>query len=61
MVDGSTLQTPTQDSRQLLSADEPGPFKVLNALSKQPILLICDHASRRFPASLGDMGNAKQQ
>ena len=56
MVDGSTIQTSTQDSRQLLSADEPGPFKVLNALSKQPILLICDHASRRFPASLGDMG-----
>lgn len=41
---------------QFLSADEPGPFKVLNPLAEQPILLVCDHASSRFPKSLGDMG-----
>jgi predicted N-formylglutamate amidohydrolase len=29
---------------------------VLNPLSEQPILLVCDHASCRFPNSLGDMG-----
>ena len=40
----------------LLSPEEPGPFKVLNPLAEQPILLICDHASCRFPESLGDMG-----
>ena len=40
----------------LLSPDEPGPFRVLNPLAEQPILLICDHASHRFPKSLGDMG-----
>ena len=40
----------------LLSPDEPGPFRVLNPLSEQPILLVCDHASCRFPKSLGDMG-----
>lgn len=40
----------------LLSPDEPGPFRVLNPLAEKPILLICDHASHRFPKSLGDMG-----
>ncbi|MCH7830090.1 MAG: N-formylglutamate amidohydrolase [Proteobacteria bacterium] len=44
------------DTCRLLSADEPGPFKVLNSLSKSPILLVCDHASCRFPKSLGNMG-----
>ncbi len=40
----------------LLSPEEPGPFKVINPLSEVPVLLVCDHASYRFPASLGDMG-----
>ena len=46
----------SKDTRQLLSADEPGPFQVLNPLAELPLLLICDHASCRFPKSLGDMG-----
>ena len=41
---------------ELLSAGEPGPFKILNPLSTCPILLVCDHASCRFPQRLGDMG-----
>ena len=41
---------------RVLGPDEPPPFKVLNDQATAPILLICDHASRRFPASLGDMG-----
>lgn len=40
----------------LLGIDEPGPFNTLNPLSDVPILLVCDHASRRFPAKLGDLG-----
>lgn len=40
----------------LLAPDEPGPFKVLSPLSEKPILLVCDHASCRFPRALGDMG-----
>ena len=40
----------------LLSPNEPGPFRVLNPLAELPILLVCDHASHRFPKSLGDMG-----
>ncbi len=40
----------------LLAPDEPGPYRVLNPLADKPILLVCDHASCRFPKSLGDMG-----
>ena len=40
----------------LLSSGEPGPFRVVNPLSEQPLLLVCDHASCRFPRALGDMG-----
>lgn len=40
----------------LLAADEPAPFRVLNPKSSSPLLLLCDHASRRVPASLGVMG-----
>lgn len=40
----------------LLAADEPPPLTVLNPESEAPVILVCDHASRRFPASLGGMG-----
>lgn len=56
MPDSSIQKNKESRERQLLSVDEPGPFKVLNPLCEQPILLVCDHASCRFPASLGDMG-----
>jgi predicted N-formylglutamate amidohydrolase len=40
----------------LLSTGEPPPFRVINPLAETPVLLVCDHASCRFPKSLGDMG-----
>ena len=40
----------------LLAPDEPAPFVILNADSILPVLLVCDHASNRFPRSLGTMG-----
>ena len=43
-------------STPLLSADEPSPYYVVNALAEVPILLVCDHAGCRFPASLGTLG-----
>lgn len=39
-----------------LKAHEPVPYRVLNPESTQPILLVCDHASRRFPDALGTLG-----
>jgi len=52
----SSSDTNSDTAQKLLTPDEPGPFKVLNPLSEIPILLICDHASCRFPLALGDMG-----
>lgn len=40
----------------LLNSDEPVPFAILNAGETSPLLLVCDHASRRFPAALNNMG-----
>ena len=42
--------------RRFLAADEPAPFTVLNGDVEKPCLLICDHASRRFPAAAGSLG-----
>ncbi len=49
--------TDTAESENtLLQSHEPGPYRVINPDSDRPILLVCDHASCRFPESLGDMG-----
>ena len=40
----------------ILTPDEPAPFVILNADAILPVLLVCDHASNRFPRSLGTMG-----
>jgi predicted N-formylglutamate amidohydrolase len=56
MSHGSISVNTTGDPPPLLSADEPGPYRVLNPRAELPILLVCDHASCRFPKSLGDMG-----
>jgi predicted N-formylglutamate amidohydrolase len=41
---------------RLLAADEPAPFTVERPRSSSPFVLICDHASRRIPRALGDLG-----
>jgi predicted N-formylglutamate amidohydrolase len=51
--DGTNNNNSTQ---RLLADDEPVPFVIMNGKSTVPILLICDHASRRFPQALGTMG-----
>lgn len=38
--------------------DEPA-FEVLNPDGRAPLLLVCDHASRAFPAHLGTLGVAE--
>ena len=44
---------------RLLGPDEPPPFDVVTPDAPAPFLLLCDHASRRVPASLGDLGVPK--
>lgn len=41
---------------KLLGATEPPPFYVVHPDATLPLLLVCDHASDRFPRLLGDMG-----
>ena len=53
-IDGDTPRPSNEDS--LLRPDEPVPFRVLNAAADKPLLLVCDHASRQFPAAVGDLG-----
>ena len=40
----------------LLADGEPPPYEILNPESTLPLLLVCDHASLRIPAALGDLG-----
>lgn len=40
----------------LLAADEPPPYELFNPRGTASILLICDHASRRIPRRLNDLG-----
>jgi len=44
------------NNTELLSPNEPTPYRVMNPVSETPILLVCDHASHRFPESLGNLG-----
>ena len=42
--------------RQLLAVSEGGPDEIVRRDGKSPILLICEHASNRIPASLRGLG-----
>jgi len=52
-TDGADNQLP---AAALLAANEPEPYTIVNADSTVPVLLVCDHASRRIPAALGNLG-----
>ncbi|MFI5309115.1 MAG: N-formylglutamate amidohydrolase [Polyangiales bacterium] len=40
----------------MLQPDEPAPFEVVAGGSRSPFVLLCDHAGRRIPRVLGDLG-----
>ena len=40
----------------LLGRDDPAPFVVLHEDGTAPVLLVCDHASRAFPATMARLG-----
>ncbi len=51
------MKTNSSEIRKtLLSLDDVSPYITLNPNSITPVLLVCDHASNRFPKSLGTMG-----
>lgn len=39
----------------LLDSSEPGPFELIRPDGRSPIVLVCDHASNRIPASLNNL------
>lgn len=41
---------------QDISAAAPGTVEILNAQANGPAVLLCDHASNRVPADIGDLG-----
>jgi predicted N-formylglutamate amidohydrolase len=41
---------------KLLGPGDPPPFSVHNSAGKAPLLLLCDHASKAVPKSLGNLG-----
>lgn len=41
---------------RLLGPADPEPFTVVNPLGRSPVLVVCDHASRRIPAALEGLG-----
>lgn len=46
---------------RLLADDEPAPFTVHRPDATSPFLLTCDHAGRRVPRRLGDLGVAASE
>ncbi len=44
----------------LLHPDEPSPVTTINPDGRSPVVLVCEHASNRIPAALGDMGLQQQ-
>jgi predicted N-formylglutamate amidohydrolase len=44
------------DAPPLLAPDEPAPVETENRAGSADTLLVCDHASRRVPRELGDLG-----
>jgi predicted N-formylglutamate amidohydrolase len=41
-----------------LTTDEPAPFEITGPEGRSPFLIVCDHAGRLVPRSLGDLGLA---
>lgn len=48
-------------SQALLGDNEPAAYELVNAGSQSKLVLVCDHASNRVPASLGTLGLSELQ
>jgi len=47
--------------QDLLGSNEPAPFEVVNPNGQGNLVLVCDHASNRVPASLNSLGLTEQE
>ena len=50
-----------QHANELLAADEPGPFEVIEGNIRSPYVILCDHAMNRVPRALGSLGLAASE
>ncbi|MFQ5765213.1 MAG: N-formylglutamate amidohydrolase [Rhodospirillales bacterium] len=50
------LSRPGDVPTSLVGPGDPPVFEILNPEGRMPLQLVCDHASRRVPAGLGDLG-----
>ncbi len=46
----------SENSNTLQADDEPDPFELVNPEGRSELVLFCDHASNRVPASLNNLG-----
>ncbi|HTA88633.1 MAG TPA: N-formylglutamate amidohydrolase [Polyangiaceae bacterium] len=49
-------ESETVHAASLLAADEPSPVEVIEDNAGSPFLITCDHAGRRLPRALGNLG-----
>ncbi len=54
------MSTPTESSAPWIAPDEPPPFELVNPGGQGRAILVCDHASKRIPRRLGDLGVAPE-
>ena len=54
--DGFAVTTSASNMTPLIGADEPAPVETVCEDPAYPVLLVCDHASNRIPASLDGLG-----
>ncbi len=55
-IDGMDDTLPIDAVAPLLAADEPAPAERIRTDAGSALVLTCDHASRRVPRALGDLG-----
>jgi predicted N-formylglutamate amidohydrolase len=52
----ATMASEEATKQALLAPHEPSPVAEVNTAGGSPFLLVCDHAGRRIPRALGDLG-----
>ncbi len=57
----STAELELDPEASLLAPDEPPAFEVVEATASSPFLIICDHAGKRLPRVLGNLGLAEAE
>ncbi len=52
----TALDADATEAPSLLAPDEPAPFEVIEDERRSPFLITCDHAGKRIPRALGELG-----